>query len=73
MLQNALVTGGAHTTVIALWDGGAGDGPGGTQHMVETARKRGARTIVLHTREIFGTASTQHHTTIRDTPAGGGR
>jgi Tetratricopeptide Repeats-Sensor len=73
MLQNALVRGGAHTTVLALWDGGAGDGPGGTQHMVEAARKRGARTIVLDSREIFGTASTRAHTTIRDTPTGEGR
>jgi hypothetical protein len=57
MLQNALVNGGALATVIALWDGGGGDGPGGTQHMVETARHRGARTIVLDTREIFGGAA----------------
>ena len=53
MLQNALVKGGAHTTVIALWDGGAGDGPGGTQHRVGAARRRGVRTIVLDARELF--------------------
>jgi len=71
MLQNALVNGGAHTTVIALWDGEAGDGPGGTQHMVETARQRGARTIVLDTRELFGTASPGRRTTPDSSDAGG--
>jgi hypothetical protein len=53
-LQNALINGGAHASVIALWNGAAGDGPGGTQHMVAIARQRGARTIVLDTRQIFG-------------------
>ncbi|MGH7333389.1 MAG: tetratricopeptide repeat-containing protein [Candidatus Rokuibacteriota bacterium] len=72
-LQNALVSGGADATVIALWDGGSGDGPGGTQHMVETARHRGARTIVLDTRTIFGTASTGSHVTPNLSDAGGRR
>jgi Tetratricopeptide Repeats-Sensor len=73
MLQNALVNGGAHTTVIALWDGGAGDGPGGTQHMVETARQGGARTIVLDTREIFAPASAKDRTTPDSRDTGGRR
>lgn len=34
-------------TLVALWDGQAGDGPGGTAHMIESARARGARTIIL--------------------------
>ena len=33
MLQTALDGGGAHMTLIALWDGKGGDGSGGTQHM----------------------------------------
>jgi len=54
ILHNALALGGTNTTLIALWDGKGGDGPGGTQHMVESARERGARTIVLDTNELFG-------------------
>jgi hypothetical protein len=53
MLHDALAIGGDDTTLIALWDGKPGDGPGGTQHMVETAATRGARTIILDTNEIF--------------------
>lgn len=53
MLHNALWLGGPDTTLIALWDGVSGDGPGGTQHMVDTARARGARTVVLDTRQLF--------------------
>jgi hypothetical protein len=53
MLHNALALGGTNTTLIALWDGKGGDGPGGTQHMVESARGRGARTMVLATKELF--------------------
>jgi hypothetical protein len=40
-------------TLIALWDGQAGDGPGGTAHMIESARARGARTIVLPAGELL--------------------
>jgi hypothetical protein len=71
MLQNALVHGGAHATVIALWDGAAGDGPGGTQHMVETARQRGARTLVLDTRAIFDPDPTGPQTAPHSPPTGG--
>jgi hypothetical protein len=54
MLHNALWRGGSDTTLIALWDGAGGDGPGGTRHMVDTARARGARTIVIDTHQLFG-------------------
>jgi hypothetical protein len=54
MLHNALVLGGTNTTLIALWDGKGGDGPGGTQHMVESSGERGARTIILDTNKLFG-------------------
>ncbi|MCY7420872.1 MAG: hypothetical protein LH478_03910 [Chitinophagaceae bacterium] len=47
MLNSALVCGGINTTMIALWDGEGGDGAGGTQHMVQAAKARGAKTIVL--------------------------
>jgi len=53
MLHNALVEGGAHVTVIALWNGEKGDGPGGTADLVEKAKQRGAKTVILNTKEIF--------------------
>jgi hypothetical protein len=54
MLHNALWRGGPRTTLIALWDGEEGDGPGGTKHMIEAARARGAQVVVLNTKELFG-------------------
>jgi hypothetical protein len=39
MLYSALSNGLARVSFIALWNGAAGDGPGGTQHMVGIARK----------------------------------
>ncbi|SPF53560.1 conserved hypothetical protein [Candidatus Sulfopaludibacter sp. SbA4] len=54
MLHNALAIGGAATTLLALWNGQGGDGPGGTEHMVKTAQARGARAIILDTNSIFG-------------------
>jgi hypothetical protein len=47
MLHNALVRGASKVTLIALWNGEPGDGPGGTQHMVESAKNRGARVELL--------------------------
>jgi hypothetical protein len=40
--------------LIALWDGEAGDGPGGTEHMVSLARERGMEVILLDTKKLFG-------------------
>ncbi|HEX8774053.1 MAG TPA: tetratricopeptide repeat-containing protein [Pyrinomonadaceae bacterium] len=54
MLYNAMARGSRHATLMALWDGKAGDGPGGTQDMVNRAKERGARTIILPTKEVFG-------------------
>jgi hypothetical protein len=53
-LYNAMALGSRHSTLIALWDGQAGDGRGGTQDMVNKANESGARTIILPTQEIFG-------------------
>jgi len=53
-LHNAFAdAGGENVTLIALWDGKAGDGLGGTADMVQKARDRGAKTIVLDTGRIF--------------------
>jgi hypothetical protein len=54
LLSEALSRAPAHLTLIALWDGETGDGPGGTEHMVSLARERGARVIHLNTKTIFG-------------------
>ncbi len=54
MLHNALAYGGSNVTLIALWNGKAGDGPGGTQDMVRQAEARGAKVIILDTEKLFG-------------------
>lgn len=59
MLHNALWRGGVNTTLIALWDGESGDGPGGTKHMVEAAAGRGAQTVILNTKELFGLSASR--------------
>jgi hypothetical protein len=52
MLNNALVYGASKVTLIALWDLQPGDGPGGTKDMVETAKDRGARPVILDARPL---------------------
>lgn len=47
MLHNAPVRRKVNVTLIALWDGKGGDGPGGTEDMVRQARQRGAKVIIL--------------------------
>lgn len=54
MLHNALALGRDRLTLIALWDGQSGDGPGGTADLVAEARARGATVIVLDTKKLFG-------------------
>jgi hypothetical protein len=54
LLSEALRLAPRNLTVIALWDGQAGDGPGGTEHMVNLARERGARIVRLDTKVLFG-------------------
>jgi hypothetical protein len=57
MLCNAIAAdadSGRHVTLIALWDGQTGDGPGGTKDMVERAQQRGARIVLLDTKTLFG-------------------
>jgi tetratricopeptide (TPR) repeat protein len=53
MLNEALSAGARHLTVLALWNGKRGDGPGGTADMIATARARGADTVVIDTNTIF--------------------
>lgn len=53
LLSEALAKGAPNVQVIALWDGEAGDGPGGTEHLFRIARENGAGTVHLDTRQIF--------------------
>ncbi len=53
-LFNALAHGGEKVTLIALWNGQSGDGPGGTQDMVDKAKARGAVVQILDTHALFG-------------------
>lgn len=46
-LHNALSHGAENVLLLALWDGRAGDGPGGTKDMIERAGKQGARTEII--------------------------
>jgi len=41
-------------TLIALWDGAAADGPGGTGDLVDKVENLGARCEVIKTKELFG-------------------
>ena len=53
MLHNALSISQDQLTLIALWNGATGDGPGGTEDMVERAKNRGARFIHLDTKKLL--------------------
>jgi Tetratricopeptide Repeats-Sensor len=52
MLHNALFLSRDHLTLIALWNGASGDGPGGTEDMVQRAQDRGAMFVHLDAREL---------------------
>ena len=55
LLHNAVAAaGGENVTLIALWNREGGDGPGGTADLVQKARERGAKVIILDTKKIFG-------------------
>jgi len=53
MLHNALAISQDHLTLIALWNGATGDGPGGTEDMVQRAQDRGAVFIHLDSRKLI--------------------
>ena len=54
MMENALLRPNADVTLLALWNGKAGDGPGGTRNMVELAKAHGAKVCTKNTDELFG-------------------
>ena len=53
MLHNALDMSEDNMTLVALWNGAAGDGPGGTADMVERAQDRGATFRHLDARKLL--------------------
>ncbi len=59
MIQSALAHARKELVILALWDGQTGDGPGGTEDMVNSAQQHGARFIHLDTRKLFIRTATQ--------------
>lgn len=53
MLHSALYLSQDNLTLIALWNGASGDGPGGTEDMVKRAQDRGATFIHLDARKLI--------------------
>lgn len=53
LLDTALAYGPEKLIFVCLWDGGGGDGPGGTAHMLDEVKKRRGRVVWLDTRDIF--------------------
>ncbi|HEX5865564.1 MAG TPA: tetratricopeptide repeat-containing protein [Casimicrobiaceae bacterium] len=54
MMEDALLRPSANVTLLALWNGKAGDGPGGTADMVGLAKAHGAKVCTKNTDELFG-------------------
>lgn len=52
LLETALGFGADKLHLIVLWDGGGGDGPGGTRHMVDEARRLAGQVHVIDTRSL---------------------
>jgi hypothetical protein len=53
MLQVAMSFGPDKIDFICLWNGKGGDGPGGTQHLMQEVQKRGGRTHWLDTTRLW--------------------
>ncbi len=51
-MYSALACGIDKLRFVALWDGGGGDGPGGTAHMYNEVKRRTGRVIWLDIRTL---------------------
>lgn len=52
LLESAMAAGGDQVRLITLWNGGGGDGPGGTAHMVREVENRSGRVSWIDTRSL---------------------
>jgi hypothetical protein len=52
LLESARATGAARLCCICLWDGGGGDGPGGTRHFVEAVQGAGGSVVRIDTQSL---------------------
>ena len=52
LLDSALAFGAEKLRCICLWDGGGGDGPGGTRHLVDAVRAAGGRILRIDTSSL---------------------
>jgi hypothetical protein len=52
LLYTALTHGPDKARLVCLWDGGGGDGPGGTRHMVDEVKRRTGRVSWIDTRTL---------------------
>lgn len=53
MLYTAQAWGTDKTRFICLWDGQAGDGPGGTKHLVDLVQQRAGQVYLLDTTQLW--------------------
>lgn len=52
LLYTALAWGVDRVRLLVLWDGGGGDGPGGTRHMVEEVKRRTGQVYLVDPRQL---------------------
>ena len=52
LLDTALAHGAKRLRLITLWDGGGGDGPGGTRHMIDAVRRAHGRVLWIDTHRL---------------------
>ena len=53
MMEDAMISPNTDVTLLALWNGAAGDGPGGTADMVSLAEARGLKLCRQNTNQLF--------------------
>ena len=53
MLREALGFGAERVRFVCLWNGGGGDGPGGTAHMKQSVERAGGSVVWLDTRNLW--------------------
>ena len=56
MLRRALQLARGPIDLVCLWDGSVGDGPGGTEHMVDAVRAHGGRVHWIDSRTLSDSA-----------------